>query len=410
MATAPSLFGGSLSPQEMQAQMLDQQALQFAQLTPDQRLGVMSYKAGAGLGRGLAGAFGVETQDPTIQRATRLRELAGQYNTNTAAGIRQMADALRTQDPEMALQLSQKAAAMDLEGAKLQSEQALAAQRVREKQAVDPMQKLIESGKYTPASIASYAQSGNPSDLVMYEKPEKEAKVSFGADAERVSKALFGTAYDKLTPEQAARVNKEVLTQEAMLKATGAPKQTVINSQETAFAKERGQLQAKSLSEAETQAKASSNAVNRLAGMEKLNQGTMITGPLAGTGIGAGQFLSSLGLLSPDSAKTLASSEVYDKLAKDLVMQDLGGKLGAQISNADRDFIEARIPQLRNSQQARTELIGKLKEIHKKNIDYYQRMSKHANSKGSLNDFDFASSAPDTGPALGTKENPIKLK
>jgi hypothetical protein len=35
-----------------------------------------------------------------------------------------MADALRTSDPEMALQLSQKAAAMDLEGAKLQTEQA----------------------------------------------------------------------------------------------------------------------------------------------------------------------------------------------------------------------------------------------------------------------------------------------
>lgn len=409
MATQ-SLFGGSLSPQEMQAQMLEQKAAQFAQMSPDQQLGMMAYKAGSNVGTGLAGAFGVQTQDPMIQRATKLRELAGQYNTNTAAGIRQMADALRTQDPEMALQLSQKAAAMDLEAAKLTSEQALAKQRGKEEKANDPFQKLVESGKYTPASLADYQKSGKPSDLVLYEKPEKEAKIAFGSDAERISKQLFGTDFNKLTPEQAGRVNKEVLNQEALLKATGASKQTVINSQETAFAKQRGELQAKSLSEAETQAKASANAVNRLAGMEKLNQGTMITGPLANTGIGAGQFLSSLGLLSPDSAKTLASSEVYDKLAKDLVMQDLGGKLGAQISNADRDFIEARIPQLRNSQQARTELIGKLKEIHKKNIDYYQRMSKHANTKGSLNDFDFASSAPDTGPALGTKENPIKLK
>lgn len=410
MATSPSLFGGSLTPQEMQAQMLEQRAAQFAQMSPDQQLGMMAYKAGNNVGTGLAGAFGVQTQDPMIQRATKLRELAGQYNTNTAAGIRQMADALRTQDPELALQLSQKAAAMDLEAAKLTSEQALAAQRVREKQAIDPFQKLVESGKYTPASLEAYQQSGKPADLVMYEKPEKEAKIAFGSDAERISKQLFGTDFNKLSPEQAGRVNKAVLDQETLLKATGAPKQTVINAQEGAFAKERGQLQAKALSEAETQAKASANAVNRLASMEKLNQGSMITGPLAGTGIGAGQFLSSLGLLSPDSAKTLASSEVYDKLAKDLVMQDLGGKLGAQISNADRDFIEARIPQLRNSQQARTELIGKLKQIHSKNIDYYQRMSKYANKNNSLNDFDFASSAPDTGPVLGSKENPIKLK
>lgn len=399
-----------MSPQQMQAQMLEQRAAQFAQMSPDQQLGMMAYKAGSGVGTGLAGAFGVDTQDPTIRRATKLRELASQFNTNTAAGIRQMADALRTTDPDMALQLSQKAAAMDLEAAKLTSEQALAAQRGREKAAADPFQKLVESGKYTPASLDEYQRSGKPADLVLYEKPEKEAKISFGSDAERISKQLFGTDFSKLTPVQAARVNKEVLSQETLLKATGAPKQTVINAQESAFVKERGQLQAKSLAEAETQAKASANAVDRLSGMAKLNQSSMITGPLAGTGIGAGQFLSSIGLLSPASAKTLASSEVYDKLAKDLVMQDLGGKLGAQISNTDREFIEARIPQLRNSQQARTELIGKLKEIHKKNIDYYQRMSKYANKNNSLNDFDFASSAPDSGPALGSKENPIKLQ
>ena len=113
-----------MSPQEMQAQLLNQRAAQFAQLTPDQQLGMMAYKAGSSLGTGLAGAFGVNVQDPMIQRATRLRELAGQFNTNTAAGLRQMADALRTQDPDMALQLSQRAAAMDLEASKLQTEQA----------------------------------------------------------------------------------------------------------------------------------------------------------------------------------------------------------------------------------------------------------------------------------------------
>lgn len=124
MATSPSLFGGSMSPQEMQSQLLNQRAAQFAQMAPDQQLGMMAYKAGSGVGTGLANAFGVDVQDPTIRRATKLRELAGQYNTNTAAGLRQMADALRTQDPDMALQLSQRAAAMDMEAQKLQTEQA----------------------------------------------------------------------------------------------------------------------------------------------------------------------------------------------------------------------------------------------------------------------------------------------
>jgi hypothetical protein len=177
MATSPSLFGGSMSPQEMQAQLLNQRAAQFAQLDPNQQLGMMAYKAGSNLGTGLAGAFGVQTQDPMIQRATRLRELAGQYNTNTAAGLRQMADALRTQDPDMALQLSQRAAAMDLEAAKLQSEQALASQRSREKAAADPFQKLVEGGKYTTESLKKYQESGNVADLVLA-KPEAGRKTS----------------------------------------------------------------------------------------------------------------------------------------------------------------------------------------------------------------------------------------
>jgi len=161
-----------MSPQEMQAQLLNQRAAQFAQLTPDQQLGMMAYKAGSGVGTGLAGAFGVNVQDPTIQRATKLRELAGQYNTNTAAGLRQMADALRTQDPDMALQLSQRAAAMDLEAAKLQtqeaqtrSQDALTEQRLREKQSADPFQKLLEVGKYKTASLKKYKDSGDVGDL-----------------------------------------------------------------------------------------------------------------------------------------------------------------------------------------------------------------------------------------------------
>lgn len=204
MATLPSLFGGSLSPQEMQAQLLEQRASQFAQLDPNQQLAQMSYKAGANLGSGLAGAFGVDVQDPTIKRATKLRELASQYNTNTAQGLRQVAAALQTTDPDMAMQLSQRAAAMDLEVAKLQSEQALAAQRMREKQAADPFQKLLESGKFTPESLAKYKESQNPADLAL---ATKESKTSYGAEADRAAKANFGKDFADLTQAEAKSID-----------------------------------------------------------------------------------------------------------------------------------------------------------------------------------------------------------
>ena len=193
MATAPSLFGGSMSPQEMQSQLLNQRASQFAQMTPDQQLGTMAYKAGSGVGTGLAGAFGVDVQDPAIKRATKLRELAGQYNTNTAAGLRQLADALRTSDPDMALQVSQKADEMDMQGAKMKSEEALAAQRSREKQAASIEDKtFVElAKKSTPASVKAAMAAGNNIGLL-----ELTDKAQTKSEFERILEDL------KLSPEK----------------------------------------------------------------------------------------------------------------------------------------------------------------------------------------------------------------
>ena len=119
------LFGGMASPEEMQRQMLEQKAAKFAELTQNQQLSSMGYKGGANLGQGLASAFGVDIQDPTIKKATMLRQLASQYNTNTAKGLRDMAEALRTSgDPESAFQLTQRAMAMDMEAQKARKEEA----------------------------------------------------------------------------------------------------------------------------------------------------------------------------------------------------------------------------------------------------------------------------------------------
>lgn len=182
-----------MSPQEMQAQMLEQKAAQFAQMSPDQQLGMMAYKAGSNVGTGLAGAFGVQTQDPMIQRATKLRELAGQYNTNTAAGIRQMADALRTQDPEMALQLSQKAAAMDLEAAKLQTQEAQTGKYLAEQGKILRGEAKDEQLRSELAALSPEADDKAVEAVVRkYGKPDdifKTLERKSTAEANRIAKA-----------------------------------------------------------------------------------------------------------------------------------------------------------------------------------------------------------------------------
>ena len=112
MATLPSLFGGSLSPQDMQNQLVNERASQFSQLTPNQQLSQMAYKAGAGLGTGVAGAFGVDTTDPMIKQATQIRQLASQFDTNTPEGMAKFAEALRPLNPEASLKAAQQAVQM----------------------------------------------------------------------------------------------------------------------------------------------------------------------------------------------------------------------------------------------------------------------------------------------------------
>ena len=91
-------------------------------------------------------------------------------------------------------------------------------------------------------------------------------------------------------------------------------------------------------------------------------------------------------------------------------MQDLGGKLGAQISDSDRKYVEARIPQLTTSAKARTELLAKISEIQQGKIDYWKQINSHANKYGNLNNFDFAVPGAPPTPALSTGNTDWKIR
>lgn len=208
MATQQSmqgLFGGVGTPDEMQQQAVEQQARQFASMSPQQQMSYNIFKNTRNLGRGLAGVMGVDVQDPAIRRATMLRQLAAQYDTSTPEGLRQMASALQGTDPELGYQIMQRAQALELSQAKIGSEKALTTQREREKESADPFQKLLQAGKYTTESLAEFQRTGNPTDLKLIEKPE--GKTSYGAEADRAAKAKYGKNFSELTQEEAAVID-----------------------------------------------------------------------------------------------------------------------------------------------------------------------------------------------------------
>jgi hypothetical protein len=163
-----SLFG--VTPemyQQSQQARADQQALQYAQLTPFQQANFAIGRGATMLGGAAGRALGGE--DPELARISMRQQIARQINPNQPESIKQGIEALAPNDPQGAMMLQR-------EYQRLLESNALIKQRERERAAADPFQKLVESGKYTPASLADFQVSGKPADLVLYEKPEKPEK------------------------------------------------------------------------------------------------------------------------------------------------------------------------------------------------------------------------------------------
>jgi len=406
-------------------------AISMAQLDPMQYANA-AIQAGAGRAAGgFAGLMGVE--DPQMRLISQRNALARQFDTNTPQGLMQYSNALQS-----AGDVQGAAAAADryraIQGSLLeQAGKAATAQKtlaeageiatkgqtrqstinqlknqygLSEDEAVSVAAnsdlvksyltpkssqgfELLKAGKFTPESVANWTTGMGQLEAIDLTSKPSDDWLKIAREQGLPAKKTF----NDYTPDQVAKVNELEFQRKLREKAAGAAvtRVSVDARQEEEFAKTRGKSQAEALTETANLARSGSQALTTLSGMKQLaDSGQLFTGPLAQSYVGATNFLASLNLLSPEQKLRLSSSEIYDKQAKDLVMQDLGGKLGAQISDADRNFVEARIPQLSTSVKARTELIDKLQEIQRGKIDYYKKMNSHANKYGNLNNFDFS--------------------
>lgn len=413
MATE-SIVGGlfGMTPEAYQLQQSRQdlaRAAELGQMDPFASARTSLIYGGSQLGRMLGG------EDPQLQLISTRNALARQFDINTPQGLAQYAQALQqVGDVQGAAQVGNLT--RQIQGAMIEQTQkaSIAQKNLYEVSGAGRAQDLAKTGKYTPESIAESVGSNDVSKLVSIDKLAKPVP-EFVAKAVELGFGDKGT-YGGYSPEQVKSINSSLMRDELDKRAAGASvtRLTVNQNQEQEFAKKRGTTQAQSLSDAADLARGASQALSTIGNMKQLNaSGELFTGPLAGSYITGTNFLASVGLLSPAQTRVLTSSEVYDKQAKDLVMQDLGGKLGAQISDADRKFVESRIPQITTSAKARTELLNKLDEIQRGKIDYYRKMNTHANKFGNLNEFDFSEQySPIQTPttSVGTRENPIKLK
>ena len=380
MATAAlsGLFGGNLTPEEQQMQMTEARAAQFAKLDPSQQLAFMGYKAGANLGQGLAQAAGVDIQDPSIKRATMLRQLAQGIDVTSIEGLQQYATRLQQAGFNAeANQLGQQI----LAARKTESE---ITRNERERKGLDPFEQLLRTGKYTPASLAKYKKSGDAADLELMEKETKANIKEIGVAEGTREPVYLDVNNDKqfiyTTDAQGNQVRK--MYTGGVDRTTAKTQVSVDAKGEEAFVKELGQLDAKAVSDAIKLRDTSISAVKALNTLASYPDDKLISGSFASNRVGIANFLNTLGLANGTDKERISNSQQYQKVAGDVILQTLGGKLGSGFSNADREFIASLVPQLETSAEARRRLIDFMQRKNQDiitettNLETYARKNK----------------------------------
>ena len=240
---ASEILGLFTTPEQYQlAQQEAQQAqaARYANLDPMARANYGVYRAGQQLANTIGGALGGE--DPQLKIISMRQQLASQLNPNDPESYMKIAEiAAQSGDQQFAIAVADA-------GRKAMSDFALIQQRNRERQGADPFQQLLRSGKFTPASLATYQKSQNVADLreieivaktpakiqeaervalgkgfergtkefddavnSYLERPERpEPRPSVGGDREAISLDDFDKNYYDLTPAQRNVVNQKL--------------------------------------------------------------------------------------------------------------------------------------------------------------------------------------------------------
>lgn len=217
-----SIIGGlfGLTPEMYQRSRAEEdqaKAMQFAQLSPLQQASAGFYSAGMGLGRGIGTLLGAE--DPQLQMIAKQQEILSGIDQTDPKSIAEGAKrASEMGIPRLANALSDLYR-KTLESGALVSQRVATATRERTQPIPEGIQKPLfiaslkqnlEKFKALPEETEgrSEAIASIQAQLKEFEKPEKIP--SFGAEAERVSRELYGKPYSELTQVEMKAVNNRV--------------------------------------------------------------------------------------------------------------------------------------------------------------------------------------------------------
>jgi hypothetical protein len=375
------LLNLGLSPEQAQAEVDRQRALQFANLNPQQRMAAGIYGGLTQVSRALG------AKDPMLEQASQMRAMAQQFDTTTAEGLMQYAQALQQSGNIQAAQAAaMQARQVQTQEAKLGSEQALMQQRLRERAAADPREQFIRAraADYTPDSLQEFARTGDYSKLTVLTKEDKATK----PPADFLSTAVelgFGekTRIGDYSPAQVAQINKKIFDN-SVAKATAARPQVNVDTKgPSAFAQELGKEDAKAVVQARTKRDSALSELQTLDRAIGLSNAPVVSGSLADLRLDVLNFLDTAGILGGRPKQQLVNSQQFQKETGDLVLAKIKA-LGANPSNADREFVAKIVPSLNTSAEARRQLLDYLQKRAQQVVEETSRLEDYAVKNNSL--------------------------
>ena len=362
MATDNIVAGLFSTPEQYQQQrqaVQRAQAMQMAQLDPFQQGQAniqMGFNRLADVG---AGALGI--QDPQLKLQSFRQQVLQGVDQTDPQSLAQASYALNregdTAGARQLAQLAQEAALKQSQITKNMREGRAAANKVVE---ADGRQYLVNS--ITGERIADLGAAAN-----------KGANIKEIGVAENTRQPVY---FDVGTDTQFV-IGKDASGNQVRMPFSGGVDRTTAKTNvgvklpegESEFIKRLGAKDADRVDAAITTRDTAVSSLNSLNKLATLPADQLISGQFATGRVGATNLLATLGLASPADVNRLSTSQQYQKVAGDVIVQTLGGKLGSGFSNADREFIQGLIPQLETDPEARRKLI---KFMQNKNQDIVQ--------------------------------------
>ena len=238
MTQLATLVQGGMPPDQAIQYLRDAQAQQFAQMPVQQQLASNVGKYAGRVGQGLLRAAGVE--DPMLAQASKMRDLATQFDTSTADGMMQYAKALQSVNPALAQQAAMKAREMAVEESKLTTEKARQGQLAAQEQRAMAETKAKEA-QTSKASRYEEAINALPPDATdadveavtrKFGKPEDVLKaVSRRQEVEAKKQAALELAKEKASLE-AAQKERDAVFRRELAAATAANRSALTGVQQ----------------------------------------------------------------------------------------------------------------------------------------------------------------------------------